>query len=411
MYLKKLMFKKLANIHYPVINSFFTDTTSLTSCKHSGKYKLTMSGRFKIFMTCIWLSLLLSTTPVNAQLFQDTTALNLVKKDIHYIYNLQFNNAREVHSKISQLYPEHPVVILLNGIITYWENYPILSTNPARVSFEEDMQRCIKLCENNNSPDHEAEYLLTELCARGMLLMFYADNNLTMEVIPLTTSTYKHLRRSFDFVSVYTDLNYFTGLYNYYREAYPKEHPVYKSLAFLFPGGNVEIGIKQLQAAAINSVLLRAESFYSLTYIYLDFENNYDEAIIYTKSLHELYPDNVHYLALYIKNLLLIRKYNEAEKLIRTSDNESDNKYFQAQLTIFKGILQEKKYLDNKLANEYYIKGISDISNFGVYGNKYAAYAYYGLSRISVANGEKHSGKIYRGKYMKLAESKMINFD
>ena len=151
----------------------------------------------------------------------------------------------------------------------------MLSTSSARDSFEADMRRCILLCENNNNTAYEAEYLLADLCARGMLLMFYADNDLAMKVIPLTTGTYKYLRRSFDFASVCSDLNYFTGVYNYYREAYPKAYPVYKSLAFLFPGGNMKIGLKQLHTAAINSVVLRAESYFLLTYIYLNFENNY----------------------------------------------------------------------------------------------------------------------------------------
>lgn len=349
--------------------------------------------------------------PINAQILQDTTSLNLVKKNIDYIYNLHFNDAREAHSKISQLYPAHPVVFLLNGMITYWENYPMLSTASSRYSFEEDMNRCIRLSENNKNPANEAEYLLADLCARGMLLMYYADNDLTMKVIPLTTSTYKYLRHSFNFESVCLDLKYFTGVYNYYREAYPKAYPVYKPVTLIFPSGNIEIGLQQLQIAAKTSVLLRAESYYLLAYIYLNFENNYPEAIFYSKSLHELYPDNVLYLAVYIKNQLLMRQYNEAEKLIIASTDNSGNGYFQAQLTIFKGILQEKKYLNNEQAQQYYEKGIHDISSFGVYGNEYAAYAYYGLSRISVANGEKHEGKMYRKKAMELADFKKIKFD
>lgn len=369
-----------------------------------------MSGRFKIFTICLILTSFIGVTSVYAQILQDTHSLNLIKRNIDYIYNLQFNNAHEVHLKISQ-YPGHPVVLLLNGMMIYWENYPMISTSVARDSFESDMHRCIRLCEDNKNTSYEAEYLLANLCARGMLLMFYADNDLIMEVIPLATSSYKYLRRSFDFASVYTDLNYFTGLYNYYREAYPKTYPVYKPLAFLFPGGNMEIGLKQLQTAANYSVLLRAESFFLLTYIYLNFENNYPAAISYSESLHELYPDNVLYLGLYIKNLLLMKQYDKAEKLIIDSSDEAGNRYFQSQLTIFNGILQEKKYLDNKLALEYYKKGIHEISSFGVYGNEYAAYAYYGLSRISEASGDKHGRKAYRKEAMELADFKMINFD
>jgi hypothetical protein len=372
---------------------------------------LAMTRKSKIYFKCIGLYLYLISMPINAQILQDTTSLNLVKKNIDYIYNLQFNDAREAHSKISQLYPAHPVVFLLNGMITYWENYPMLSTASSRYSFEEDMNRCIRLSENNKNPDHEAEYLLADLCARGMLLLYYADNDLTMKVIPLTISTYKYLRRSFDFASVSSDLNYFTGVYNYYREAYPNAYPVYKSLVLLFPVGDMKAGLKQLHIAAVNSIVLRAESYYLLMYIYISFENDYHEALIYSKSLHELYPNNVLYQSLYIKNLLLLKNYDEAEKLIITSPDEEGNRYFHAQLSIFKGILQEKKYLNNKLAQEYYEKGISDISNFESFGNEYSAYAYYGLSRISVANGDKHSSKIYRKEAIELADFKKINFD
>jgi hypothetical protein len=337
--------------------------------------------------------------------------LSLVKENINYIYNLQFNNAREVHSYISRLYPMHPVVSLLNGMTTYWENYPMLSKASARDSFAADMRQCISLSENNKDTAYEAEYLLADLCARGMLLMFYSDNDLIMEVIPLVTSTYKYLRRSFNFAPVCSDLYYFTGVYNFYREAYPKAYPVYKPIASLFPAGNSEVGIKQLHTAALKAIVLRAESYFLLTYIYLSFENSYPEALFYSSSLHELYPGNMLYKALNIKNLLLMRQYDEAEKVIKDSSDETGNKYFQAQLTIFKGILQEKKYHDNKLAQEYYKKGISDISNFDSYGNEFAAYAYYGLSRVSEVNGEKQVSKMYRKKAIELADFKKNNFD
>jgi hypothetical protein len=370
-----------------------------------------MSGKHKSIIKYIGIYLCLSTGAINAQILQDTTSLNLIRKNIGYIYNLQFNNAHDVHSKISRLYPEHPVVFLLNGMMTYWENYPLLPTTPARDSFEKDMRRSILLCENNKNSAYEAEFLLTDLCARGMLLLFYTDNDLVKEAIPLTISTYRYLRRSFEFASACSDLNYFTGVYNYYREVYPKKYPVYRPVAVLFPGGDRIMGLNQLHTAALSSVLLRAESYFLLTYIYLNFEYNYPEALFYSNFLHGLYPDNILYQALYIKNLLLMREYDEAEKLIIYSSDEAANKYFQAQLTIFKGIIQEKKYHNTKLAQEYYKKGSDEISNFGVYGNEYASYAYFGLSRISVANGDRHNGKMFRSEAIKLSDFKKINFD
>jgi hypothetical protein len=117
------------------------------------------------------------------------------------------------------------------------------------------------------------------------------------------------------------------------------------------------------------------------------------------------------YLALYIKNLLLLKQYDEAEKLIITSQKEIENKYYQAQLNIFLGILQEKKYHNNNLAEQYYNSGISKVSLFGTYGDECKAYAYFGLSRISNTKGENAKAKQLRGKAMKLVTFEKINFD
>jgi len=369
-----------------------------------------MSGRLRKLLKLLCFMLIMSSAPMTGQILLDTSALNLVKKDVDNIYNYKFKEAEEEYSKIVRLYPGHPIVYLLRGMMTYWQNYPMLHTSPSHVNFEDDMHECIKISEKNTNPAYAPEYLLADLCARGMLLMFYDDNDLIMEVTHLTMSTYKNIRRAFDFTSKSTDLFYFTGIYNYYRETFPKAYPVYRSLAFLFPRGNIETGLKQLQTAALNSIVIKAESASLLAWIYLSFENKLPESTHYCSILHENYPDNASFFSMYLRNLLLMKNYDETEKLISSYSDVGD-KFFQAQLEIIKGILEEKKYRNYKLAEEYYNKGINDISIFGKYGNEYSAYAYFGLSRISDDNGEKHTRKTYRKEALKLADFKKINFD
>ena len=363
-----------------------------------------MPERFKIFIKYTWLLLCLITATANGQILKDTFAVNLIKKGIDDIYNMQFKNAAEVSEKIGQSWPGHPVVLLLNGMITYWENYPMTPVSPASVSYENDMRSCIEKCEKYNKVD-EADYLLINLCARGMLLEFYADNELSMEVFPLVISSYQYIRRSFDFPSVYPDFNFFNGLYNYYREAYPRAYPLYRPLALLFPKGDMVKGLKEIQIAARNSIFLKPDSFSFLALICMTYDEDFQQASGYNKSLHELYPENIQYLAMFIKSLLLEKRYDEAERLIISSVTTS-NSFYLAQLAIFNGILQEKKYFNHKLAQQYYYKGLRDISKFGVYGNEYAAYAYFGLSRISDVNGDKHSKKTFRKQAMDLADYK-----
>jgi hypothetical protein len=324
---------------------------------------------------------------------------------------MKFDISEDVYRKINQMYPEHPMVILFKGIMIYQENYPLLPSSPTAIPFEENMRSCIKLCENNVNPSYEAEYLLADLCARGMLLSFYSNNELNNEVFPLVKNTYHYIRKSFDFTGFYSDFFLFTGLYNYYREVYPKVHAIYRPIAFLFPKGNRLIGLKDLETASKNSILLKAEALSDLSYIYISYENNYQKALSFSKILHDLYPSNPEFMAEYIKNLLLIKEYDKAESLAKPLGSQAGNLFYQAQLIIYQGIIQEKKYHNYILAQKYYNQGIRDISKFGSNGNEFAAYAYFGLSRICEANNEKQCRKIYRKKALKMADLKKINFD
>ncbi len=366
---------------------------------------------FKNLKYYIILSFCLSTASINAQIFQDPASLKLIKDGIDSIYNGQFDFALDVYGKIHRSYPQCPVVVLFKGIITYWKNYPLLYSSSERFSFEEDMNNCIDICEKNKNPSYKAEYLLANLCARGLLLTFDADNDLRTYVYPLVRSTYRHVRTSFEFTSVYSDFFFFTGLYNYYREAYPREHPFYRPLAFLFPKGNKDKGLEELQAAGRNSIFFKAEAYSLLSYIYISYEDNYQQALYFSKYLYDVYPGNPEYLGDYIKNLLLIKDYDEAERIVDSSIPPSNNVYYLAQSTFFNGIIMEKKYHDYEIAEQYFKKTIEKMAPFEVYGNEYTAYAYFGLSRISGYNGDREHKNFYHKQAMKLADLKKIDFN
>ena len=366
---------------------------------------------YNIIIKRIALFVLLSPVTLNAQVFRDTSSLNLVKESIPDIYNLRFNDAREVCRKLDLSYPGHPVVHVLNGLITYWENYPLLPSSPARTSFENDMRKCIELCQGKTIHADVAELLLANLSARGMLLLFYTDNDMSKDVFPLAISTYQYIRRSFDYTSEYTDFYFFTGIYNYYRVEYPETYPIYRPIALLFPKGDKLKGLNDLHTAATNSILFKAEASSYLSAIFMTFENNYEQAYEHSKYLHELYPANIQYMTTFIKNLLLIKKYDEAEQHVILCDSININPYCKSQLAIFHGILQEKKYHNNKMAEQYYLEGINEMAAFGYFGNEYAAYGYFGLSRTSKLKADINSSKAYLKKALDLADFKSVDFD
>lgn len=345
---------------------------------------------------------------LDAQILRDSSSLKLVKEAIANVYDMKFDDAVSISNKIIVKYPDHPVVLLLKGMIIYWQNYPITTTSQARASFEENLHTCIDKSEDYK-PEDEAEFILATLCARGLLLIYYSDNDLNSKIFSLAKNSYKYLRKAFEFTKIYPDFYFFTGQYNYYREVYPAMHPLYKPLFFLFPKGDRIKGLKQLQIAFAKSIFMQSEASYFLSSNYKYFENDYKQASFFSKTLYLHYPANNEYRSNCIEDLLLARKYDEAEKLITSA--KTKNPYQQATLTIFKGILDEKKYHKLNEAEQEYLEGIKNIAPYGDYGTQYAAYAYFGLSRISGLNDDVHNQRIYRKKALDLTDFRKLNFD
>ena len=355
----------------------------------------------------------INTPFAGAQILDDQSAINTITRGIKKIYNWQFEEAEKVSDTIAYLFPGHPVNHLYNGMMIYWMNFPMLPSSPAREEFEEEMNKCIELSDSNKVPytAYEAEYLLASLCAKGLLLLFYADNNLSWQAIPVVRKVYRPLMRSFDYTDSSTDLLYFTGLYNYYREAYPKIHPVYKAVAFLFPSGDMELGLKELEKCSKESMAMRAEALNILTWIRMYFENDYEKSFPLCKNLITYYPDNVHYRIMYIKNLILLKRYDEAESIINDSYKNNSHPFYSAILNILNGLISEKKYKDMVHAEELFNIGIEALTAFSPYGDSYAAFGYFGLSRVSDKNNDSRLRRLYRKKAMDLTDFEKMTFD
>jgi hypothetical protein len=372
---------------------------------------LKLSNSLRNFTGSILLLVFISPAVSNGQILKDTASVNMIKRAIDRVYNHEFTEARQILKSIEDSFSGHPVSSLLNGMMIYWENYPLLPASRERKVFEETLHKCMSICDSEHDPGYDAEYLLADLCTRGLLLMFYSDNNLSLEVFPLVLGTYHRIMKSFNYTRICSDFFYFTGIYNYYREVYPDKHPVYKPLAVLIPKGNRTEGIKQLQEASANSIVLRAEALLFISHIFMTYENDYAKSLYYSEELFNLYPANPAYRAEYVINLLISDKYDEAEKLVAFLESQPDSSFFKAQGEILHGVIHEKKYHDLQKAKDLYMSGIKDISLYGDYGNECCAMAYYGLSRISDSEGDKYYRKMYRKKGDELADFKELELN
>ncbi len=94
--------------------------------------------------------------------------------------------------------------------------------------------------------------------------------------------------------------------------------------------------------------------------------------------------------------------------LLKTSGEDKGNALYSAQVLIFNGIIQEKKYKNFTLAKQFYEDGISAGLLFGDYNKEFCAYGYFGLSRISEYNGDQAGSRAYRRKGLDLTDFKEV---
>ncbi len=343
---------------------------------------------------------------------QDQQAFDEIKKGVVCIYNLQFEDASEVSLYIDKKCGECALSYLFRGMELYWKNFPLTPGSKNAEIFENYLEKAISLAQAKlKLNESDAENLLAGLGSAGLLLLYYADNGLSGKVLSLAPKTYQWVMKSFDFTKTFKDFYFITGLYNYYREAYAIAHPIYKPALIFFPHGNKKLGLAQLKISADSSVFLAAESMTFLSGIYQDFEKDPVKAIMYSKKLKEAFPRNHEFKLHYIRDLLVIKKFGEAESLLNGMPHESLNRFYQAQIDIFKAVIQEQKYENTKSAEQFYWSGINKAELYGPIGAEYASYGYFGLSRINLAAGNSKNAKQYRKKAKDLSSYDHVNFD
>ncbi len=345
-------------------------------------------------------------------ILSDQKAVGEIEQQLNMIYNFQFDQFDSYYQEISLKYPEHPLPDLFYSIKIYWQHFPVTTQSDYHQMYVDLISQAINKADALLEKDkNNIEASFISLMSRLLLMQYYADNHQSSEVRPYVRKAYQLTKKGFDLTDEFTDFNFSTGLYNYYREAYPEKHPAYKPIAFFFPSGDRELGFEQLEYTWKHGIFLDAESLSFLVFISLNFEGNYHKSARYTRELHHEYPDNPLYLSYRIRTLLLLERYNRAEQLVeKLEKNQFYNDFFRMMANIYKGILEEKKHKNYSKAEQHYLSAIRLSEKYLPFANGRISYAYFGLSRIW-KNKDPDKSSDYRKKALDLSSYKHLTFD
>lgn len=338
--------------------------------------------------------------PQLSNFLSDPVATENTKHCIDLIYDFSFDEAKSLQKTLQRSYPDHPAPYFLKGLITYWENFPLLSGDPAADQFVDIMDEAIRKAGIMNQDNrYPLEGLFFDLFGRAFKAMFWADNGKYTKLIPDLHRMYSNTIKGFDLKDEFVEFYFSCGLYNYYIEAYPEAHPAAKPLLAFMRDGDRELGLHQLQYAIEHCTYLKAEALLFMSIIQLNYESDPDAASEYAAVLYWNYPHNVYYWSHYIIIQLHRGKYEEV-KLLLAKNSVGENKFKMMTTLLAEAFVEEHTSGNRISATEKYNMCLDMLEVYGDFGNMFKAICYMGLSRIA----ESMHDDILSEKYRKQAE-------
>ncbi|GAB4027913.1 tetratricopeptide repeat protein [Spirosoma koreense] len=342
-----------------------------------------------------------------AQVMSDPSAQQLVLKALDDIYNMEFAQADTEIRQIQARYPQHPIGPILRATQLDIQNLPLSDNKAATAQFVQVVNQGMEMSKRmleKNEDDPEAVFFM--LTCHSYMASMYHNRGESLKAVSESRKAYSYLRDGFKLMDKNPDFYFTSGLYNYYVERYPIDHPIVRPFMFFFADGDMALGLKQMEAATQKALFMRPVANYYLSHILMKHETNAGRAAVYTKYLVEKYPNNPLFAMSYAEALLLSGRYAEAKPYVQKL-RTMRNKLVPLAYHAFSGMLAEYIDKDDKAATELYEAALKQPYN-DAYTKEYQAFAYVGLARIAARANDRNRAKMYYKKALAVGEYKSL---
>ena len=342
------------------------------------------------------------------ELMQDKPAQENVKLAIDQIYGFNFDQTEVYLKKLRPKYNGHPVLPLLTAFNLYWKYMPVSMREKEFAEYKAALIETAELSNKILKRDSEnTEAVFFQMMSMMMLAKLEGDVGEYGHAVNHARKAYVSIRKGFGLKSRYPEFYFTCGLYDYYREIYPEENPVYRPFMNLFMPGSKQKGIIELETASKKSVFTGLEALIFLTRINLYHENKPLEAVEFAATAIKGYPKNTIANLLYGEALCAAKRWNEAEGVLQKIQDTPNNFYrFGAEALL--GLVAEKGDKNPKAAKVLYLKAIETARPYRKLGENHQGLSYAGLARIADAAGEKPKARAYYKKAFDLCSYRSV---
>lgn len=375
--------------------------------KSNPRTKFLFIGLIIGLVCCFHFNRSIAQTPI----LDDKSAMDSLKKATEHIYNYKFDLADPIVIRLKSKYGQHPGLILLTCISNFWRHFPIGAKPKEFEAYERMLEQVVSMSgkmelKHPKSP----EPIFYQMMANLILARHHSEMGEYIRAVNEARKAFPMIKRGFALKNNYPDFYFSTGMYNYYREAFPENHPMYKPFTVFFSEGNKSLGLKELEIASQKAIFCRAEAFIFLSMIHLRDLYNIPVGLKYATQLHEVFPGNWLFSMNYAECLIESKKYDQAEPLVTKLLSRNETSALQSGFYL-KGLIDKG---ENRLesARASFAKSIS-------YGGKskdrlskgFLGLSYNELGKIAIEDGKRDLAKKYFKRALENCTFKKVKDD
>ena len=335
-----------------------------------------------------------------------------ITKSINSMYDFNFPVAERDFAVIANQYPEHPLPYFLVALGYWWRIEIDVTKETYDQAFLKYLNQAIEKAEImydlDNSNKEAAFFLAAGYGFQGRL---FSERKSWTKAAWAGRNALKYMELSRGEEEFNPELLLGDALFNYFSVWIPENYPLLKPVMALFPKGNKQLGLQQLEEVATNAFYTRVEAQYFLFRLYASEEKKPLEALQISEYLHGKFPNNPYFHRSYARHLYTVGRWNESVKqsfeiLERIDSKQSGYESNSGRFAAFYIAQFYDRVKDQKEAKKYYLKTFSYGEESESQESGYYLHSLVQLGRIAMEEKNKSLAKEYFKAVKKYAKRK-----
>lgn len=335
-----------------------------------------------------------------------------ITKAINSMYNFDFARAEHDYAVLALQYPDHPLPEFLVALGYWWRIEVDVTNEKYDATFVKYLDRAIAKAEvmfEQDKTNKEAAFFLA--AGYGFQSRLYSERKSWTRAAFAGRNALKYMDLSRGEEEFNPELLLGDALFNYFSEWIPENYPLLRPVMALFPKGNKELGLQQLEEVANNAFYTRVEAQYFLFRLYASEEKEPYKALQISEYLHSKFPNNPYFHRSYARHLYAVGRWPESvqqskEILDRIDSRMPGYESNSGRYAAFYIAQYNERMGDRAEAKKYYLKTLSYGEESESQESGYYLHSLLQLGKIATEEKNKTLAKKYFKDVKKYAKRK-----